>query len=157
MTAPPPPPPGFQLQAEEPTGTDLRNSTGADEGVVSRSTPLFQQARVLTKTDYTRNPNSSNSKDWPLPVITDASALPGAFFFLYMTFPDQAATKYQIVAYDPWVRSTDTIQSILNFYNQDGIRNLPYYEVFNPEAKDQWKREVNYYCKHCVFIVSICE
>ena len=80
-----------------------------------------------------------------LPATGKASELPGAFFFVTLTYFNNVIQ--QVVAYDPYVKSGHTRAEILAFYKKD-IKNYPYYEVFNNAAKGSWGRQQNYYGKY---------
>jgi hypothetical protein len=122
-----------------PTERANAPTESAEAKVAGFANTSFLSAQISNKP-----PASAMSKydQTTLPSADNAAALPGAFFFLTVTYKDKKLN--QVVAYDPYVVAGTKAVDILAHYEKHG---LPYYEYFDESATGKWEYGNDYYCK----------
>jgi hypothetical protein len=111
----------------------------AEAEVAGFANTSFLSAQVSSKPPASA---MSKYKQTTLPDANNAATLPGAFFFLTVTYKNK--NMNQVVAYDPYVVAGNKASDILAYYEANG---LPYYEYFDESAVGKWEYGTDYYCK----------
>jgi hypothetical protein len=142
----------FHPEPETTTDAALDETTNQEDAEVAGFQPsagLFTQVKRQLPV-----PGAAFSHGNP-PPISNAGNLPGAFFFLTLTY--HTGQIAQVVAYDPWVKAADKLADIQAFYKANPQQNLPYYEYFDQAAAGPWKQGDNkYYCEcYCEAALSV--
>jgi hypothetical protein len=132
----------FHPEPETTTGAALDETTNQEDAEVAGFQPSAELFAQVKQQLPVAGAAFSHGKP---PPISNAGNLPGAFFFLTLTYKDDK--KAQVVAYDPWVQATDKLADIQTFYKAN-VQNLPYYEYFDQAAAGPWKQgDEKYYCE----------
>jgi len=118
----------------EPAGAPIESAEAEVAGFADTS---FLSAQISNKPPASAMSKYERTK---LPDANKAATLPGAFFFLTITYKDKKLN--QVVAYDPYVVAGNKAKDILAYYETHG---LPYYEYFDESATGKWEYGTDYY------------
>lgn len=121
------------MPAVDPDNMTSENASTAQEPPMFGDAIMAEDAIPVTAPPVARlTPAPVPSKQ--APELIAADNLPGAFFFLTLTYNNNAAAKYQAIAYDPDFTSADTPDTLKARYIAEG---LPYFELFTDRNPDK--------------------